>query len=215
MRIAILFGILLLATGCYYGAMQGAHTLGENHMIFRGNLMLPAFFSAEGREEAEEAGDDNLNAYPTFTFSTGATERIDVGLSAYGYGVGPLVKIGLLDPSGDKAVSVLLNASYVIPARVIGSRASLAAGLRFGSNLEAWAGYEVGYSPDFLNIPEKENGGHDWGEVENTVFQCLRIGCQFEIGSPGSYVPESIVFEFLVPLDLRWNMIVAGLGITY
>jgi hypothetical protein len=207
--------LTLLFTGCYYGAMQGAHTLGGDHMIFRGSMMFPGFFSTDDRREAEEAGEDNLDIYPAFTFATGATSRLDVGLSAYGYGVGPLVKVGILDPDLPEAVSVLANASYVIPAKVIGTRGSVAAGRRFGPDFEAWAAYECGYSPDLLNIPETSSGGHDWDQVENTFFQCVRVGCQYELRNLGSYVPESIVIEFMVPLDLRWNMIVAGLGITY
>jgi hypothetical protein len=213
--IRIIVLVFLISSGCYYGAMQGAHTLGNDHMIFRGSMMFPAFFSTEERREADESGEDNLDIYPSFIFATGATSRLDVGLSAYGYGVGPLVKVGILDPSKPEAVSVLLNASYVIPVKVIGTRASITAGMRFGPDLETWAGYELGYSPDFLNIPEKASGGYDWEEVDNTFFQCIRVGCQYELGSSSSYVPESIVIEFLVPLDLRWNMIVAGLGITY
>ena len=207
--------LLLLAAGCYYGAMQGAHTLGNDHMIFRGSMMFPAFFSSDERREAESSGEDDLGIYPSFTFATGATSRLDVGISAYGYGVGPLVKVGILDPSLPEAVSVLANASYVIPAKVIATRATLAAGRRFGPDFEAWAGYEFGYSPDFLNIPENSGGGHDWDEVESTFFHCLRLGFQYELRNMGTWVPESFVIEFLVPLGLRWNMIVAGLGITY
>jgi len=215
-RTALLLVIpMLLCAGCYYGAMQGAHTLGNDHMIFRGSMMFPAFFSAEDRREADESGEDDMDISPSFTFATGATSRLDVGVSAYGYGVGPMVKVGILDPSSPEAVSVLAGASYVIPARVIATRASIAAGRRFGPDFEAWAGYEFGYSPDLLNIPEDSEGGLDWDAVDNTFFHGISLGLQYELGIPDSWVPESVVIEFVIPLGLRWDMIAAGLGVTY
>jgi hypothetical protein len=207
--------LLLLSAGCYYGNMQGAHTLGNDHMIFRGSMMFPAFFSAEDRREAEESGEDDPGMYPAFTFATGATSRLDVGISAYGYGAGPFVKAGVLDPSVPEALSVMAGVSYVVPVEVLATRAAVTAGRRFGPDFEVWAGYEFGYSPDLLNIPENTDGVNDWDAVDNTFFHGLKLGMQYEIANMDSWVPESVVIEFLVPLGLRWDIVFAGLGITY
>ncbi len=213
---------VLLASGCYYGAMQGARTLGEGHVNMSASLMMPAFFSSGDRREAEESGEDYLETYPGFAFSIGATEDVDLGLAAMGYGIGPFLKYGLMDPRSENAASILAGVNYVMPAQVVSPRASLALGRLLGSDLEVYGGWEGGYGPDLANIPEdSETGEHDWDYVENTFYHALKIGCRYTIKSEGEedrygmLVPEGIAFEFSLPLDLGRSMIVAGLGVTY
>lgn len=212
--------ILILSSGCYYGAMQGARTLGDGRASIRGSLMMPAFFSSEDRLEAEETGEDFLDPYPGFTFSVGATPDIDLGLAAMGYGIGPFLKYGLLDPESDKALSILAGINYVMPPQVVSPRASIAGGMLLGRDLEVYGGWECGYGPDLANIPEDEYGERDWDYVGNTFYHALKAGCIYTIKGDdedrfGFLVPELICFEFSVPLDLDRNMIVAGLGLGY
>lgn len=218
--ISIMFFALMFSS-CYYGAMQGAHTLGKDHITITGGVTLPAYFSAESKQEAEENRIDFLETYPTLDFSIGATERIDLGFSSFGYGIGPMVKYNLLNPEGPTAVSGTLNMNYVIPMQVMLPRLSICAGHMFDRDLEVFAGSDVGYGPDLANIPESDDGSHDWDSVDNTFFACVRIGCKYELKPPGSpnqnmaYIPESILFQFSVPLDLSRSMILAGLAVTY
>ena len=211
----------LLLSSCYYGVMQGAHTLGKDHITITGGVTLPAYFSADSKREAEENRVDFLEAYPTADFAIGATDRIDLGVSSFGYGVGPMVKYNFLNPAEPTAVSVMLNMNYVIPMQVMLPRLSLCAGHLFDRDLEVFAGSDVGYGPDMSNIPESEDGSHDWDLVDNTFFACIRLGCKYELKPPGSpnenlvYLPESILFQFSIPLDISRSMILAGLAITY
>lgn len=211
----------LVLSSCYYGAMQGAHTLGKNHITVTGGATLPAYFSADSKREAEETRTDFLEAYPTADFAVGATESIDLGISSFGYGVGPMVKYNFMPPGDPNAVSAMLNMNYVIPVQVMMPRFSLCAGHRFDRELEVFAGADLGYGPDLANIPESGDGSHDWDSVDNTFFSCVRIGCRYELKPPGSpnedrtYLPESILFQFSIPLDISRSMILAGLGITY
>jgi hypothetical protein len=212
----------LLASGCYYGAMQGARTLGEGHVVAGGNLQMPAFFSSEDRREAEDSGEDYLETYGSLFFSTGATDDIDLGFTAAGYGVGPHVKYGFLPHDEPTAVSVLLNVTYVLPAQVVSPRAGLSVGRLLSPNLELYGGFEAGYGPDLANIPDDpESGEHDWDYIDNTFFDCVKAGCVYTIRPEGSdreyssLVPESVLFEFAFPIDLQRSMIIAGLGVVY
>lgn len=223
MRIVFSAAVFLAASlsSCYYGAMQGAHTLGKNHVTVTGGATLPAYFSADSKQEAEETRQDYLEAYATADFAVGATESIDLGVSSFGYGVGPMVKYNFMDPLDANAFSAMLNMNYVIPMQVMMPRLSLCAGRRFDRDLEVFAGTDLGYGPDLANIPESEDGSHDWDSVDNTFFSCVRVGCRYELKPPGSpnenrtYLPESILFQFSIPLDISRSMILAGLGITY
>jgi len=212
---------VLLFSSCYYGAMQGAHTLGKNHITMTGGVTLPTYFSAESKQEAEENRIDYLEAYPSIDFAIGATERIDLGISSFGYGLGPTVKYNLINPVEPTALSAMLNMNYVIPMQVMMTRFSLCAGHKFDRDLEVFAGSDIGYGPDLSNIPESQDGSHDWDSVDNTFFSCIRIGCKYELKPPGSpnqnrtYLPESILFQFSIPLDISRSMILAGLAITY
>lgn len=219
--ILVLTFSLLLFSSCYYGVMQGAHTLGKDHFTITGGVTLPAYFSAESKREAEENRVDYLETYPTADFAIGANERIDIGISSFGYGVGPMVKYNLMHPADPTALSAMINMNYVIPMQVMLPRLSLCAGHMFDRDLEVFAGSDVGYGPDMANIPESEDGSHDWDSVDNTFFACIRVGCKYELkpeGSPNAnntYLPESILFQFSIPLDISRSMILAGLAITY
>ncbi|MCD4776326.1 MAG: hypothetical protein K8S15_09795 [Candidatus Aegiribacteria sp.] len=211
----------LLFSSCYYGAMQGAHTLGKDHITVTGGVTLPAYFSAESKREAEDNRIDYLETYPTADFAIGATDRIDLGVSSFGYGVGPMVKYNFMNPHDATAVSAMVNMNYVIPVQVMLPRLSLCAGHRFDRDLEVFVGSDIGYGPDLANIPESQDGSHDWDSVDNTCFSCIRLGCKYELKPPGSpnenrtYIPESILFQFSIPLDISRSMILAGLAITY
>jgi len=212
---------ILAASSCYYGASQGAHTLGKNHITVTGGVVLPAYFSAESRREAEEDRVDFLEIYPAGDIAMGATDRIDIGLSSFGYGLGPSVKYNVMDPADPTAISALLNMNYVIPMQVMMPRLSLCAGHRFDRDLEIFAGTDLGYGPDLANIPESADGSHDWDSVDNTFFSCIRVGCKYELKPPGSpnedipYLPEALLFQFSIPLDISRSMILAGLAVTY
>ncbi|GEM_PF-416739 len=211
----------MIMTSCYYGAMQGAHTLGKDHYTVTAGGAFPAYFSAESRREAQETGEDRLTPYPSLDFAVGATGNVDVGISAFGYGVGPMVKIDVTRQSNPTACSAMLNVNYVIPAQVLMTRFSACIGRTFEGVLEAFAGADVGYGPDLLNIPEKDDGSHDWDAIENTVFYCLRAGCEYGLKTPGgglsgnNYVPESIFFQFSVPMGISRRVVLVALGFTY
>ncbi|MFO8183951.1 MAG: hypothetical protein R6U39_07225 [Candidatus Aegiribacteria sp.] len=213
--------LLMTSSSCYYGAIQGAHTLGKNHVTVTGGATLPAYFSAESKREAEDTRVDYLQAYPSADFAVGATESIDLGFSSFGYGVGPMVKYNVMPPGDPTALSAMLNMNYVIPMQVMMPRVSFCAGHRFDRDLEIFTGADLGYGPDLANIPESQDGSHDWDMVDNTLFSCLRIGCRYELKPPGSasasraYLPESILFQFSIPLDISRSMILAGLAVTY
>jgi len=211
----------LLCTGCYYGAMQGARTLGEDNLVFSGNLMMPAFFSSSDRQEAEESREDYLETWPNASFMMGATGNIDLGFTAMAYGIGPMVKYAFTPGSSDNAISLLAGINYVIPMQVVMPHGSLAAGHMVGDRLEVYGAADGGYGPDLANIPDDGSGGHDWDEGDNTFFSDLRAGCVYTIQPEGgtrhygAFVPAAIVFEFAFPLDLSRNMIIAGLGVMY
>lgn len=208
----------LLCVGCYYGTMQPAHTLGENHITATGSFMLPAFLEAEERAEAEQSGVDYLEPYPSLSLASGATDNVDIGISAYGYGLGPFLKYSPMESSSPAAISALAGVGCVLPAGVISVRGSLAAGHRLGSRLQLYGAWDVGYGPDLANVPEDQEGEDDWDAIGNTTSQALRLGVGYELRmgpDMSGYVPESVSFELTVPLDLSRDMVIAGLGVTY
>lgn len=219
-RVILTFTVLsLLSTSCYYGATQSAHTLGKDHMALTMGLTLPAYFSSSSRIEAEESGIDNIEAYLTADAAIGATDNMDLGISTFGYGIGPMFKYNLMPHDNPTALSAAASMNYVIPMKVIMPRLSVCAGHRFDRELEIFAGADLGYGPDLANIPENEEGAHEWDEVDNTLFAGVRLGCRYELRPPGStargYLPESVLFQFSVPLDISRTMLLAGIAITY
>ncbi len=211
--------LLLLSTGCYYGSLQGARTLGENRYRIGGGVGLPAYLSSDDRREADTSGEDNLPVSPSLSFFTGAARRMDLGLAAYGYGIGPQVRVALLDPGFRAAISVSACANYVIPAKVIGGRASLAAGYLLGRDLELYGAWDAGYGPDVINVPEDSTGARNWSEMKDSFYHYIRAGAVYALpgggGSGSQWLPDGVTFEFAVPLDLRWNMVLAGLGVFF
>jgi hypothetical protein len=216
----LILATVMLGTGCYYGAMQGARTLGEGNLAISGNLMMPAFFSSSDKQEAEQSRQDFLETYGSVSFAMGATDNIDLGFTAMAYGLGPQLKYSFSPPSSATTISALGSVTYVMPMQVVLPHGSLAVGHLVGPDLEVYGGFDAGYGPDLANIPEASDGGNDWDSVGNTFFQDLRVGCIYTIkgeGSPryGALVPAAVTFEFAFPLDLSRNMIIAGLGVIY
>lgn len=208
---------MILGAGCYYGSMQGARTLGENELSVSGGVGLPAYLSSDDRREADASGEDDLPISPSLSFLTGAAKGVDLGFAAYGYGLGPQVRVAILDPGIREALSVTAGANYVIPAKVIGGRASLAAGYLLGSDLEVYAAWDAGYGPDVINIPEDSSGKWDWSEMQDGFYHCVRAGVVYSFSDSPSevWIPRGLAFEFAIPLDLRWNMVLVGLGVSF
>lgn len=207
--------LLVVVQGCYYGSMTGARTLGENHMTVTGAIALPAYLNADDRREAGENNIDDVPISPSLHFLSGATETIDIGISARAYGLGPIVRVGLLDPSSHSAVSIRAGASYIVPAKLLGTQYGISAGYLFGSSLEVYAGWDGGYGPDVINLPEDADGGSDWDQVENTFHHGINTGVVYGLPATEEWMPESIGFEFSIPLDLTRDLVMFGLGVTY
>lgn len=207
----------LMNAGCYYGSLMGARTLDENELSFSGGVGLPAYLSSDDRREADASGEDHIPVSPSLSVMTGAAEGIDLGLAAYGYGLGPQVRIALLNPGLREALSVTAGANYVIPAKVIGVRGAIAAGYQPGSSLEVYGAWEGGYGPDLINIPRDSAGSRDWTEISDGFYHCVRAGAVYSVSGPDSesWIPEKLTFEFAFPLDLRWNMILVGIGVSF
>ncbi len=210
--------MLLMGAGCYYGSLQGARTLGENQLSVSGGVGLPAYLSSDDRREADASGEDDIPISPSFSFMTGAARGIDLGFAAYGYGAGPQVRVGFFDPGVREALSITAGANYVIPAKVIGGRGSIAAGYLLGSGLEVYGAWDAGYGPDVINIPEDQSGKQDWSQVTDDFYHCVRAGAVYTLsGSAGRdvWIPGKLIFEFAVPLDLRWKMVLVGIGAAF
>lgn len=208
--------VLMVFSGCYYGSMTGARTLGENHMTLTGGIALPTYLSADDRAEAEETNIDDVPISPSLTFLSGATSNIDVGISAKAYGLGPIVRAGLLPLENKLAVSILGGASYVVPAKLLATNFGLSAGYVLGNSLETYAGWYGGYGPDVVNLPENNDGEEDWTQVENTFYQSVSVGILYELPARSAeWIPESLCFEFSAPLGLARNLVMFGLALTY
>lgn len=215
-KVAYLAASLAVVQGCYYGSMTGARTLGENHMTVTGAVALPAYFNADDRSEAGENDIDNVPVSPALIFLSGATDRIDIGVSGRAWGIGPLVRVGLLNRQEKAALSLIAGASYIIPAKLLATQFGISAGYIFGSSLEVYAGWDGGYGPDLINIPEDTDGNNDWDEVENKFHHSINAGVIYGLPvGEAEWIPESIGFEFAIPMDLTRNLVMFGLVVTY
>ena len=215
-KVVCLAAFLTVVQGCYYGSMTGARTLGENHMTVTGAVALPAYFNADDRREAGEDDIDDVPVSPGLIYLSGASDRIDIGVSGRAWGIGPVVRVGILDPGDRGALSLIAGASYIIPARLLATQFGVSAGYLFGSSLEVYAGWDGGYGPDVINIPEDADGNNDWDEVENKLHQSINAGVMYGLpAGEEEWIPESIGFEFAVPMDLTRNLVMFGLAVTY
>ncbi|MCK5132503.1 MAG: hypothetical protein KAR40_10190 [Candidatus Sabulitectum sp.] len=215
-KVVCLAASLAVVQGCYYGSMTGARTLGENHMTVTGAVALPAYFNADDRREAGENDIDDVPVSPALTFLSGATDRIDIGVSGRAWGIGPLVRVGLLNQEEKAALSLIAGASYIIPAKLLATQFGTSAGYLFGNSLEVYAGWDGGYGPDLINIPEDIDGNNDWDEVENKFHHSINAGVIYGLPvGEAEWIPESIGFEFAIPMDLARNLVMFGLAVTY
>ena len=215
-KLLCLAAFLVAVQGCYYGSMIGARTLGENHMTVTGAVALPAYFNADDRREAGEEDIDDVPVSPSLTFLSGATERIDIGISGRAWGIGPLVRVGVFNQEEKGALSLIAGASYIIPAKLLATQFGVSAGYLFGSSLEVYAGWDGGYGPDIINIPENSEGNNDWDEVENKLHHSVCAGVVYGLpAGEEEWIPESIGFEFAVPMDLTRNLVMFGLAVSY
>lgn len=208
--------LIVLVQGCYYGSMTGARTLGESHMTVTGAVALPAYLNADDSREAGEESIDDVPASPSVTFLSGATDRIDIGLFGRAYGIGPMVRVGVFSPENKQALSLNAGASYILPARLLATQFGASAGYLLGSSLEVYAGWDGGYGPDVVNIPDDSEGKADWDQVENVFHQSVIAGVIYGLpGGVAEWIPESIGFEFAVPSGLARNLVMFGLAVTY
>jgi len=208
--------LMVTVPGCYYGSMIGARTLGESHMTVTGAVALPAYLNADDRREAGEQSIDDVPVSPGVVFLSGATDRIDIGVFGRAYGVGPMVRVGVFRPDSRQALSFNAGASYILPAKLLATQFGASAGYLFGNSLEVYAGWDGGYGPDVVNIPDDNEGKADWGLVENKLHQSVIAGVMYGLpGGVAEWIPESIGFEFAVPLDLARNLVMFGLAVTY
>ncbi|MCK5786125.1 MAG: hypothetical protein KAH54_06170 [Candidatus Sabulitectum sp.] len=215
-KVVCLAGILALGQGCYYGSMIGARTLGEDHMTITGAVSLPAYLNADDRREAGEDDLDNVPVSPSLTFLSGATDRIDIGVSGRAYGIGPMVRVGVFEPADKAALSLIAGANYIIPAKLLATQFGISAGYHFGSSLEVYTGWDGGYGPDVINIPEDTDGKNDWDEVENTFHYSVIAGVMYDLPTgEAEWIPESICFEFTLPMDLTRDLVMFGLAVAY
>ncbi len=215
-KMLCLAAFLAAGQGCYYGSMTGARTLGENHMTVTGAVALPAYFNADDRREAGENEIDDVPASPSVTFLSGASKRIDIGISGRAYGIGPLARVGVFNPEEKEALSLVAGASYIIPAKLLATQFGVSAGYLFGTSLEVYAGWDGGYGPDVINIPEDADGNNDWDEVENKFHHSINAGVMYGLAAgEEEWMPESIGFEFAIPMDLTRNLVMFGLAVSY
>ncbi len=206
----------VLVSGCCYGSMTGARTLGTNHMTVTGSVGLPAYLSADDRREARDTGIDDVPVSPFATFLSGATDRIDIGAFFRAWSIGPMVRVGLTDPSAAYAVSLNAGAGYAIPAKLLGTRFGASAGYLLGESLEVYGGWDGGYGPDVINIPQDGDGHDDWDQVENTFYHSLNCGLLYTLpGSGEKWIPEAVGFEFALPPDLSRDLVLFSAGVTY
>ncbi|MEA3265992.1 MAG: hypothetical protein U9P42_03495, partial [Candidatus Fermentibacteria bacterium] len=85
-----------------------------------------------------------------------------------------------------------------------------------GSSLEVYTGWDAGYGPDLVNIPEDSEGNNDWDEAENKLHHSINAGVMYGLpGGEEEWIPESIGFEFAIPMDLTKNLVMFGLAVTY
>jgi hypothetical protein len=124
--------------------------------------------------------------------------------------------VGVFNSDREEALSFNAGASYILPAKLVSTQFGVTAGYLFGSSLEAYAGWDGGYGPDVINIPDDSEGNADWSQVENSFHQSLLAGVQYNLpAGEQKWFPESVGFEFAVPLDLARNLVMFGLAITY
>ncbi|PIE52862.1 hypothetical protein CSA37_04260 [Candidatus Fermentibacteria bacterium] len=214
----IITALLLAVTGCYYGSMTGARTLGEKHMTVTASVGLPAYLSADDRREAGESSTDDVPVSPSVTFLSGVTDRIDIGAYARAWGIGPLIRVGLLSPDLPYSVSINAGAGYIVPAKLLSTRFGLTAGYSVGESLEIYGGCSGGYSPDVINIPEDGDGNRNWNEVENKYHYGFNAGVRYTLPPPEEdqlWIPEAVGFEFAIPMDLSRDIVLFGLAVTY
>ncbi len=211
LSVLILFGF----QGCYYGSMTGARTRGKSHDCYRRG---GAAGISHRRRQAGSRGEQYRRCACLSIAYLSLRGHGQDRYRSFGraYGLGPMIRVGLLDPGKPYAVSVNAGAGYIVPAKLLGTRFGAAAGYSFGGSLEIYAGWDGGYGPDVINIPENADGGNDWDEVENTFHHAMNAGILYFLPpAGGEWMPEAAGFEFSVPLDLSRNLVMFGLAVTY
>jgi len=206
----ILFAVLPLLQGCFFGTFQSARTVGRGKTSGTIFLNLPTYVSEKDRKSAKR---DNYS--PPITagalYQVGVSDNADFGVQViqYGLGVNGKVKFALNGMPVDFAVAP--SVTYLFGRAQLSPMVAGIVGKTWG-DLDIYAGLNGAYGPDW----RERRKGVSFSDLPTRVTWALFAGTKVSVSGEAQlnpWLPKSLVFELGVPLDIKYNLIYFGVGV--
>lgn len=220
MRILILFIVIVIifTTSCFYGTFQGARTLGEGKFDAKTYFVLPAYLSNTTKEETEENHSDLPDYMGGIMMQYGATRRFDVGIQSNYYTIGMHAKWQATSGHTLYNFSPVLWLNYIIPAKTISPKISLINGLSLSKRAELYLSIDIFRTPAIKYWDEAFEDDLIWDRMKTEWRGSISFGVnvQLQKGDTGnSFSPFGMTAELCYPLNLGYNVILFGIGVSY
>jgi len=205
MRIFIIFFVLVISNGCFFGTFQTAETLGPGNVTAGWYANLPLYFV---KKDKEASIDDSIGAYETPNIGGyllyGAGENIDFGLKgSLGEGVGPVTKIRFLNEiSSPISGAIMLGLAYHPFAQGISLRSDILFSRRLSPFSSIYFGWTGVRSPDYRKVALS---GYEAKDIEEFYFfHSIFIGVDLKrksfVDPRARSLPLGLTMEFSLPL---------------
>jgi hypothetical protein len=205
-------------TSCFYGTFQGARTIGEGKFDARTYFVLPAYLSGNTKDEVKSDGRDLPDYMGGALMQYGATPRFDIGIQSNYYTVGFHAKWQATPSHTRYVFSPVLWLNYIIPAQTISPKLSLINGLSLSKRAELYLSIDMFRTPAIRYWDEAFEDDSLWDRMKNEWRGSLSLGAivMLQKGTTGnSFSPFGVCVELTYPLNLGYNVILFGIGVSY
>lgn len=203
-KILILYPIISLLSGCFFGTFQTARPIPPGNVDSGWYVNIPLYANKSVREAQKSAG--TSFTIPNFggRISYGAAEFAEFGIyGSLGEGIGPFGKFLLLsEDSYPLSFGTLLGFAYHPFAQGISWKLNLILSHKISPYASIYGGFHYGYQPDYrTNFPP----GEDIWQISNfrgfeELFMGIELVRRRDVRKRLKRLPYSLVMELGIPL---------------
>lgn len=216
--LSVLVSLSIFTTSCFYGTFQGARTLGEGKFDAKTYVVLPAYLSKGSKDETEQNNQDLPDYMGGIMMQYGATRRFDVGVQSNYYTLGMHAKWQATPGHTMYNFSPVLWLNYILPAKTLSPKLSLINGLSLSKRAELYLSIDIFRTPNIKYWDEAFDDDSLWDRMKLEWRGSLSFGVnvQLQKGDTGnSFSPFGMSAELTYPLNLGYNVILFGIGVSY
>jgi len=209
--------VFFFFSGCFYGTFQTADTLGRGKSELTAYTFAPSYISQKERNKAKE-NDYVAPGALGLVYQVGVAEHADAGIQFLPYAVGVNGKFGLGSRLPGVELASFVSLNYLLGRAQIAPKVSIIAGKDFGG-VSLYGGGEFFRGPDWEKQvhPGEKNSVSDIPDLPDGGSGALFLGARISTGNAGlesRWIPQALYFELSVPLDVKYRMVLFGIGFS-